>query len=91
MEARLTVVMTSSDWVYCRTTSVSLLCNYLVYFCVNTLLPWLHVTESVRYEFKMSLSALIACVAVSALCGFLSCELPYRMFTKKDVDARRVD
>lgn len=73
------------------TVAVSLLCNYLVFFCVNTLLPWLHITESVRYEFRLSLPALIACVVISAVCGFLSCELPYRMFTKPDIGVRRVD
>ena len=73
------------------TIAVSLLCNYLVYFCINTLLPWLHITESVRYEFSLSLPALIACVVISAVCGFLSCELPYRMFTKPDIGVRRVD
>ena len=73
------------------TIGVSLLCNYLVFFCVNTFLPWLHITESVRYEFRLSLPALIACVVISAVCGFLSCELPYRMFTKPDIGVRRVD
>ncbi len=73
------------------TIGVSLLCNYLVFFCVNTLLPKLHIIESVRYEFALSLPALIACVLVSVLCGFLSCELPYRLFTKPDIGVRRVD
>ena len=73
------------------TVLVSLLCNYLVYFAVNTLLPWLHITESVHYEFSLSLPALIACVVISVVCGFLSCELPYRMFTKPDIGVRRVD
>ena len=73
------------------TIPIALLCNYLVYFTVNTLLPWLHLTESFRYEFRLSLPALIACVLVSVLCGFLSCELPYRLFTKPDIGVRRVD
>lgn len=73
------------------TILVSLLCNHLVYFTVNTLLPMLHVTESIRYEFNLSIPALIACVLISVLCGFLSCELPYRLFTKPDIGVRRVD
>jgi ABC-type antimicrobial peptide transport system permease subunit len=73
------------------TILVSLLCNYLVYFTVNTLLPWLHLTESIRYEFTLSLPALIACVLVSVLCGYLSCELPYHLYTKPDIGVRRVD
>ena len=73
------------------TVGVSFLCNYGVFFCVNTLLPKLHITESVRYEFDLSIPALIACVVISILCGFLSCELPYRMFTRKDIGMERVD
>ena len=73
------------------TILVSLLCNYLVFFTVNTLLPWLHLTESIRYEFTLSLPALIACVLVSVLCGYLSCELPYHLYTKPDIGVRRVD
>ena len=73
------------------TILLSLLCNYLVYYTVGTLLPWLHLTESLHYEFGLSLPALIACVLVSALCGFLSCELPYRLYTKPDIGVRRVD
>lgn len=73
------------------TVLLSLLCNYLVYFAVTTLLPKLHITESIRYEFRLSLPALIACVLISVLCGFMSCELPYRMYTKPDIGVRRVD
>ena len=72
------------------TILVSLLCNYLVYYTVNTLLPWLNITESVRYEFHLSVPALIACVLVSVLCGFMSCEIPYHLFTKPDIGRRRV-
>jgi len=73
------------------TILLSLLCNYLVYYVVGTLLPWLHLTESLHYEFRLSLPALIACILVSVLCGFLSCELPYRLYTKPDIGVRRVD
>ncbi len=73
------------------TILLTLLCNYLVYYTVGTLLPWLHLTESLHYEFSLSLPALIACVLVSALCGFLSCELPYRLYTKPDIGVRRVE
>lgn len=76
---------------FIMTILVSLLCNYLVYFAVNTLLPWLHITESIHYDFRLSVPALLACVLVSVLCGFLSCELPYRLFTKPDIGVRRVD
>ncbi len=73
------------------TVLLSLLCNFLVYYTVGTLLPWLHLTESLHYEFRLSIPALIACVLASVLCGFLSCELPYRLYTKPDIGVRRVD
>ena len=73
------------------TILLSLLCNFLVYYTVGTLLPWLHLTESLHYEFRLSIPALIACVLASVLCGFLSCELPYRLYTKPDIGVRRVD
>ena len=73
------------------TVPLSLFCNYLVYFTVNTLLPKLHLIESIHYEYRLSIPALIACVLVSVLCGYLSCELPYRLYTKPDIGVRRVD
>ena len=76
---------------FLMTVLLTLLCNYLVYYTVGTLLPLLHLTESLHYEFRLSVPALIACVLVSALCGFLSCELPYRLYTKPDIGVRRVD
>ena len=76
---------------FIMTVLLTLLCNYLVFYSVTTLLPWLNITESIYCEFSLSVPALIACVAVSGLCGFLSCELPYRMFTKPDIGVRRVD
>ena len=76
---------------FLMTILLTLLCNYLVYYTVGTILPWLHLTESLHYEFNLSVPALIACILVSALCGFLSCELPYRLYTKPDIGVRRVD
>lgn len=67
------------------TVLLTLLCNYLVYFAVNTFLPKMHLVESVHYGFSLSLPALIACVLISVFCGFLSCELSYRLFTKQDI------
>lgn len=65
------------------TVGLTLLCNYVVYFTVGTLLPKLGLTESVHYVFHLSLPALVACVVVSVLCGFLSCELPYRLYARR--------
>lgn len=80
-----------SGTAFMITILLSLLCNFLVYYTVGTLLPWLHLTESLHYEFRLSIPALIACVLASVLCGFLSCELPYRLYTKPDIGVRRVD
>ena len=80
-----------SGTAFLMTILVSLACNYLVYYTVNTLLPWLHLTESIRYEFTLSYPALIACVLVSVLCGYMSCELPYHLYTKPDIGNRRVE
>lgn len=80
-----------SGLAFLCTVLLTLLCNYLVYTFVNTLLPKFFMTESVHYEFALSWPALVLCVVVSVLCGFLSCELPYRLFTKPDVGTRRVD
>jgi ABC-type antimicrobial peptide transport system permease subunit len=80
-----------SGTAFIVTILLSLLCNFLVYYTVGTLLPWLHLTESLHYEFRLSIPALIACVLASVICGFLSCELPYRLYTKPDIGVRRVD
>lgn len=65
------------------TVLLSLLCNTAVYGVVNTFLPKLGLIESVHYDLTFSLPALIACVIISAVCGFLSCEIPYRIHTKE--------
>ncbi len=73
------------------TVLLSLLCNWGVYTVVNTLLPKLGLIQSVHYEFGLSLPALIACVLASVLCGFLSCEVPYRLFTARDLDEDHIE
>ncbi len=74
-----------SGLAFLITVGLSYLCNYLIYFLIGTLLPKLHLTESLHYPFTLSLPALIACVLISILCGYLSCELPYRLYTKKTI------
>ncbi len=65
--------------------------NYIIYFTVNTFLPKMGLTESVHYDYGLSLPALIACILVSVLCGYLSCELPYRMYARRDVQKDSID
>ncbi len=76
-----------SGCAFLMTVLLSLGFNYGIYFVLNTLLPKTKLIESVHYDFGLSVPALIACVLVSVLCGYLSCELPYRLYARRD--ARR--
>ncbi len=73
-----------SGAAFLATILFALLCNYGIYFTVNTFIPKFFRTESLHYDFSLSLPALVACVAVSVLCGFLSCEIPYRLYARRD-------
>ncbi len=68
------------------TVALSSLCNALVHLAVNTLLPKFGLLPNVGYDYELSVPALIACVVVSVICGFMSCEIPYRMFQKSKRD-----
>lgn len=65
------------------TALLSYVCNFTVHLLLNTLLPKLGLIENVYYAFEISWPALTACLLVSVACGFLSCELPYRMFKRE--------
>ena len=69
-----------SGVAFLSTAILSYLCNFVVHLLLNTLLPKFGLVENVAYPFEMSLPALLSCFAVSVLCGFLSCELPYRLW-----------
>ena len=73
---------------FLATVLMALACNTLVYFAVNTFLPKMGLIESVHYDISFSLPAIIACVLVSVLCGFLSCEVPYRLLSRRDPAGR---
>ncbi len=73
------------------TVLLSLGLNYLVWFAVNTLLPTLHLIESRHYTFGLSWPALIVCVLVSVLCGYLSCEFAYRLYARRDAQSDTID
>ncbi len=78
-----------SGVAFLATVGLACLCNYVVHFTVTTLLPKLHLAPGIHYDFSLSLPALAACVVVSVLCGFLSCEIPYRLLLREQ--ARRDD
>ncbi len=80
-----------SGCAFLVTVLLSLGLNYAVWFTVNTLLPKMHLTESLHYRFELSVPALIACVLVSVLCGYLSCELPYRLYARRDAQNETIE
>ena len=73
------------------TVILTLLVNFGVYFTVNTLLPKLRLIPGEHYAFELSVPALIACALASVFCGFLSCELPYRLFAKRDARSDTIE
>ena len=71
-----------SGLAFLVTALLSYLCNFAVHMLLNTLLPKFGLIENVYYAFELSWPALLGCLVVSVACGFLSCELPYRLFLK---------
>ena len=80
-----------SGLAFLATILLSLLGNYVVFLLVTVFLPKMHLTEAFAYEYRLSVPALIACVVASVVCGFLSCEIPYRLFGRKPYARRRDD
>jgi ABC-type lipoprotein release transport system permease subunit len=60
------------------TVILSLGANYLIFKTMNEWIVYLGFGSGVRYEMRVSVPALILCLIVSALCGFISSYLPYR-------------
>ena len=58
-------------------------CNAVIHFLLNTLLPKFGLAENVGYVYELSVPALIASALISMVCGFMSCEIPYRLFKRK--------
>ena len=71
-----------SGLAFMVTILLSCLLNAVVHLSINTILPKFGLLENVGYDYELSLPALVACILVSVLCGFLSCEVPYRIFKK---------
>lgn len=65
---------------FLATILLSSLVNGVVHILINTLLPKFGLIENVGYDYQLSIPALISCIVVSVLCGWLSCEVPYRIF-----------
>ena len=58
------------------TVALVSLCNRIVYLCIAVLLPKLHPTDAFPYAYSLSIPALLLCVGISLVCGFLSCVIP---------------
>ena len=78
-----------SGLAFLATVGLSCLCNWGVYLLVTVLLPRMGLLETVHYEYALSLPALLACVAVSVVCGFLSCEIPLYLYRRQGYTGRR--
>lgn len=71
-------------------TLMSLPASYLVYMTMNTWLPSLGFGGSaIRYDFHVSLSAVIICAIISAASGFLSSFIPYKISTRSSRKAKQ--
>ncbi len=66
------------------TILLTLLINAAIHTTLNNIIPRFFDVQNTYYRFSLSLPALIACVAASVLCGFLSSEIPYRLFVRRD-------
>jgi len=51
--------------------------NYLLYRFCNSILPSLGIGSGIRYEYYISVGALISSAVIAIVCGFLSSLLPY--------------
>ena len=51
--------------------------NYLLYQFCNNILPSLGIGSGIRYEYYISVGALISSAIIAIVCGFLSSLLPY--------------
>ena len=59
----------------------------LFLFC-NRLMSALGFGSGTRYAFYMSVPALVCCIAISMLCGFLSAVVPYLVYRQKKIKER---
>ncbi len=74
------LLLSAAGFVF--TVVLSLGANYLIFKTMNEWIVYLGFGSGVRYEMKVSVPALILCLAVSVLCGFISSYLPYRSTVK---------
>lgn len=65
------------------TLGMSYAFNYVLYLFMSRLLPSLGITAAMDYNYYMPLWALALCAAVSVICGFTSCLVPYLVWKRR--------
>ncbi len=65
------------------TVILGYLSSFGIYKLFNNVLVKYGMTSGTRYEFYVSIPALITCVVVSVLCGFLSSYIPYSISKRR--------
>ena len=63
--------------------------NYLLYRFCNTVLPSVGLGSGIRYEYRLSVGALILSAVLAVACGILSSLLPYYVGRMQDEKERR--
>lgn len=70
------------------TLGMSYLFNWVIYIAMSQILPSLGIVKAVNYNYFMPLWALALCAAVSVICGFVSCLVPYAMWKHRTKSQR---
>ncbi len=80
----LTAALVLSVAAFMITLGMSYLFNLVLYLAMSRALPALGIVKAINYNYYMPLWALALCAAVSVVCGFASCIVPYRLWAKRN-------
>lgn len=69
------------------TLGMSYAFNFVLYIAMSSILPRFGFVKAINYNYYMPLWALALCAAVSVVCGFMSCFVPYLIW-KRRMDAK---
>ena len=62
---------------FVMTLTLGYAANYLLYRFCNSILPSIGIGSGIRYEYYISVGALVFSAVIAIVCGFLSSLLPY--------------
>ena len=65
------------------TLGMSYALNFLMYIAMSRILPSFGLAAAIDYNYYMPLWALALCAAVSVICGFTSCLVPYFLWQRR--------